>query len=103
MSDLISRQAAIEAMELLIKDLRKDAVDIMNFGHNYNHGVADAIATLKHLPSAERRGRWIYKSELYSYCGRPFYPKICSVCNGVFEYTTNYCPNCGAKMDEVDE
>ena len=50
--DLISRQAAIDATELLIKDLRKDTVDVMNFGHNYNHGVADAIATLKHLPFA---------------------------------------------------
>ena len=60
MSDLISRQSAIDATELLIKDLRKDTVDVMNFGHNYNHGVADAIATIKHLPSAER---WIPVTE----------------------------------------
>lgn len=24
---------------------------------------------------------------------------ICSVCNESFEYMTNYCPNCGAKME----
>lgn len=96
--DTISRQAAIDAMELLIKDLRKDAVDIMNFGHNYNHGVADAIATLKHLPSAERRGRWIYdewKGWCCSECGNqaPFW------CLASTQNLTDYCPNCGAKME----
>lgn len=26
---------------------------------------------------------------------------ICSVCDDLNEFQTNYCPNCGAKMDEV--
>lgn len=87
MNDLISRQAAIEAMGCV-----SDSIC-----------AQQAIDALADLPSAERRGRWLYKSELYSYCGHPFYPKICSVCNGVFEYTTNYCPNCGARMGAVEE
>lgn len=92
-NDLISRQAAIGALdgELTITG-RENAETI----RDYINGVDKK---LRELPSAERRGRWLYKSELYSYCGHPFYPKICSVCNGVFEYTTNYCPNCGARME----
>ena len=26
----------------------------------------------------------------------------CSVCNEYSDYSTDYCPNCGAKMDEVE-
>jgi len=93
MDDLISRQAAIYTALRAISDLQgKDSLR-----DEY------IVSEMEEISSAERRGRWIYKSELYSYCGHPFYPKICSVCNGVFEYTTNYCPNCGAKMDEVTE
>lgn len=95
--DLISRQAAIDATELLIKDLRKDTVDVMNFGHNYNHGVADAIATLKHLPSTERHGRWIYK-DIWSVFE-------CSCCGRTMVRNSYlYCPWCGAKMQgDADE
>ncbi len=27
---------------------------------------------------------------------------ICSVCEGYSDFATNYCPYCGAKMDEVE-
>lgn len=37
-----------------------------------------------------RHGRW----ELYD---------ICSVCGAQADGQTNYCPNCGARMDEVTE
>ena len=49
--DLISRQAAIEKAEMLFKTLSKETVDMMGIG--FNHAVADAIAILKNLPSAE--------------------------------------------------
>ena len=65
--------------------------------------VEEIFAAIQAAPAEDvepvRRGRWIHKSEVYSYCGHLFYPKICSVCNSVFEYTTNYCPNCGARME----
>ena len=28
---------------------------------------------------------------------------ICSVCDDLNEFQTNYCPNCGARMDEVED
>lgn len=102
MDDLISRQAAIDATALLIKDLRKDTVDIMNFGHNYNHGVADAIATLKHLPSAERRGRWVKGDEMADYPRVPYKPweTYCSCCGEIKEQSNDgFCGNCGARME----
>lgn len=45
-----------------------------------------------------KRGHWIQVDKNFSY------PVKCSICGeedwyGVF----NYCPNCGAKMDEVTE
>ena len=27
---------------------------------------------------------------------------VCCLCEGFSEYATNYCPHCGAKMDEVE-
>lgn len=49
-----------------------------------------------------RHGRW----ETFS----PFSKPRCSICGELcigahaFDYTlTNYCPNCGAKMDEVEK
>lgn len=78
----------------------QDAFNSRDYGMFWTDGIEKAI---DEQPAADvqevRRGRWLYKSELYSYCGHPFYPKICSVCNGVFEYTTNYCPSCGARME----
>ncbi len=47
MNDLISRQAAIDQIECLMDDKTKV---------HYNHGCADATATLKNLPPAQQ---WI--------------------------------------------
>lgn len=57
----------------------------------------------EHLPSAQRTGRWIY------YPLASGYPKstavhlfsVCSEC-GCEHPIANYCPNCGAKMEEED-
>ena len=37
----------------------------------------------------EQKGRWIYAK--------------CSLCNTVHDVRSNYCPTCGAKMDEVED
>lgn len=83
MDDLISRQAAIDAID---RAVTKEA----------------ARWSLQELPSAERHGRWIKK-----YRGN----YLCSVCGAWYrttdnygniidgEMTANYCESCGAKMD----
>lgn len=61
--------------------------------------AADAIEALQaQLP---KRGEWVYKPKdaiemMYTL------PK-CSVCGNESSDANNYCPNCGAKMREVQE
>jgi uncharacterized OB-fold protein len=45
----------------------------------------------------KRHGRWIKTQE-----GRWIYP-ICSECGYKENVVTNYCGNCGAKMDKEDK
>ena len=86
MSDLIERQAAID----LIND-----IDLINF-------TAKGIirGRLRKLPSAQperKRGKWIHKPNVYGVA-------YCSECD--FELhinNTNFCPNCGAKMEVEHE
>ena len=60
-----------------------DAIDaIIN-----NAPIVDAV---KHGHwEGEQRGRWIYAK--------------CGLCGTVHDVRTNYCPHCGAKMDEMSD
>ena len=83
MSDLISRQAAIDAIE---------KVD------NYGDGIAFEVLShaqrdISLLPSAERRGRWIYNA---NFAEPPF---KCSACGKSQGRLSTYCPDCGAEME----
>ena len=86
MSDLISRQAAI---------------DIVRFECGEWEGLAKTIIKrFEQLPSAQperKRGKWIDD-------GDPFMWE-CGCCGyRVKRYNnTRYCPNCGADMREVSE
>lgn len=86
MDDLISRQAAIKALDN-IGSLDTDA------DREYARQVFEA------LPAAElRKGKWM--KEQYSANG---YTHIdgyrCSKCTLMYPWPTNYCPNCGARME----
>ena len=58
----------------------------------YLRGYNDAIADYK-----IKQGRWIENppTEAWKY--------HCSICGRTEDYKENYCPNCGAKMDEREE
>ena len=106
MSDLISRQAAIDALRyaqhrFTVADEAggmgtvKWSEDVIYFA------VAEKV--LADLPSAQpKRGRW---EERFVKEGSPFFWRrfYCSACG---DWTTHgeskFCPNCGAKM-EADE
>ena len=54
-----------------------------------------------------KHGRWIKREYCSNYSGYDYGMK-CSVCGKplyrqLSEKMPNYCPNCGAKMDEVEE
>ena len=57
------------------------------------------------LPTADvqevRHGRW-EKWDAYAPSGN-YTMFQCSVCASLYYNPTHYCPNCGAKMDEVTE
>ena len=74
--DLISRQDAIDAWDKLSK-----------------RGRTEFDQVLMTLPSAEpKTGRWTWDDKGYFYCGR------CGKKPDDQTRTTDYCPNCGAKM-----
>ena len=87
MSDLISRQAAIEAIN-------------SHFGFNieeeYGSAVQEIINGLPSVTPTRPTARWerlVDDFKKCSRCGRPvkFYRKY------------KHCPECGAKMEEVEE
>ena len=111
MSDLISRQAAIDMFQNLAYD-------------DWNQGVSTSWADayrecaemIRELPSAqpERKvGRWKYETMKHIITGEMRTVRICSECDGgwfrydmsdgVEDAEPNYCPNCGARMREDGE
>lgn len=92
MSDLISKQVAIDA----IKE---------KMFRNLAGGFYGTMQVLDELPSAERpMGKWING---YSTSG--IYYKRCDQCFAVidetffaYDFDVNFCPNCGAYMGGKD-
>ena len=106
-SDCISRQAALEAMETWDKfgcdpDGKLVRYDDDKHYIPYVH-YEDMVHAIKHLPSAQRTGRWIDK--MLDHFRK--YEVVCSECGARYignydsydePYEFNYCPNCGADM-----
>lgn len=84
MSRLIDAFALCEYANNL-KDKQVDANDIMRFPR------VDAEPV--------RHGHWI--SRYHDENGCNYYTHICSRCSIEMLMRSRYCPNCGAKMDEV--
>ena len=95
MDDLISRQAALDALNGgFTVTGRENAEVIMDF-------LNGVCKKLRDLPSAERRGRWIYKE---AYKDAHFGYFVCSLCGEAYwKPSANYCPNCGARMEGEEE
>lgn len=86
MSDLISRQAAIDAVG-----------DV----HPLDYNGQAILHRIQQLPSAEKHGKW--ETEVRTIRGHkiPFF--ACSVCGKNADGEYRYCPNCGAKMERSNE
>ena len=91
MQDLISRQDAIDAI--------RGEIEINGYSH--------VVDVLEQLPSAQptaepvRHGKWI-KADSQQYFRKHYPCFTCSECGYKKDSQKkwNYCPNCGARMDE---
>lgn len=93
MDDLISRQAAIDALEEPC-EVPETWTDEYAVGERMQW--EKDVKALNSLPSAERHGRWIYLGGLDAF--------ECSVCGRqMVRNIFDYCPWCGAKMDGKEE
>jgi len=97
MDDLISRQAAIKWVKTECNPYGKPTLDL--------ESGEKVIEHLKQMPAIDpvERGRWISvpnkKDRICSVCGCDEPYKFADEDTDVF----NYCPHCGAKMDEVEK
>lgn len=103
MDDLISRQAAIDAIESHIRTA-EEPYQLSQTENVLNHAFEIAASCVYNLPSVQperKKGKWIVDGVRFkgghdwmhcSECGR-------ETLNTPME-RTNYCPNCGAKMEE---
>ena len=100
MDDLISRQAAIDAMETWDKFGCDPDGKLVRYDDDKHYipwvHYEDMVHAIKHLPSAQPeriRGRWIEKPHVHGVA-------YCSLCDyELHTNDTNFCPNCGAKME----
>ena len=86
MHEYIPREAAIDA----VLDVYYDTPDIDLSGEKFEAAIFNIQAA---DVEPVRRGRWLVDSRT----GMSFCPECLDY---AVEADTNYCPNCGAKMDE---
>lgn len=73
-------------------------------------GTTERMHLLNHIENIENRkkGKWKFKIKKNAITGAwspssTFYPEVrCSICKKKAFRITNYCPNCGAKMESEE-
>lgn len=107
MAEYINRDAYIR----YLSSRKAEFVD--DFGQGWCAGIDTAISACEKFPAADvepvRHGRWISWEDAGNFIPSPDRHE-CSVCHDAAQVLVNgiellspYCPNCGAKMDEVSE
>ncbi len=92
MDDLISRQAALDALGDMPMSWADTDAEIQAQEDWKQHREA-----LLKLPTAEKKGKWIWKIGMVM-CDQCLRAIRRIDCDGLL----NYCPNCGAKMEASD-
>ena len=101
MTDYIKRDALLEARELAICAYENAGVFNADAIRNHLKPLLDAVVDTPAADVAEVvHGRWIWNEE-GEIDWEQFYR--CSNCGDKEYWESNYCPNCGAKMDLEEE
>ena len=94
----------IDREELMKFPIRRNHYDKEHGNKHFIYGIETVLEYAKNLPAADvtqvRHGHWIYHPD-------DLFPndstQECSYCHAeesLTLYNENYCPNCGARMDE---
>lgn len=91
MDDLISRQAAIDTIEREKSLVERPITETRWF----DLGLSKAQDVLSELPSAEKKAKILNANPVGE----------CSACGWLIDYRDgfNYCPGCGARLEEEHE
>ena len=97
--DTISRKAAIDAIVNTPSEVQNKNIPLVNQYDGATFRQIEILGILEALPSVERLGQW----EDIEHAPNGLMYVTCSVCGKrqTVEFTS-YCPNCGAKMDKVE-
>lgn len=99
---LIDADALYETIEKGIHENPHDDPKVRAcHAHEHRHFLVEIARQPTVDAELVKHGRWIERTEPISWCEDDvdvFYE--CSLCNCVEPGKSNYCPNCGAKMDE---
>lgn len=109
MLDLISRK---DAISILQKEINKFIPPLnntdwwMRYGIHLSKTIIEDLPAIDSVPSAQKTGKWIEKNIVLT-TDPPQHVWYCSECGIVKswytdEVLTNYCPNCGARMEGKD-
>ena len=105
MSDLISRQAAIDELMVRDKELRNINWYDKPYAEGECRGIDEALAIVSNLPSAQsqrKKGKWIDNETSYADGVRQ--TCTCSICGQrSVRPLGRFCRWCGADMREEDE
>lgn len=104
MTDTISRQAAIDAIEMVDWYHQNQSKDMVSGANSDEHQAwykaEDVYEAIEAVPTANRSGHWIDDGDC----------SICSKCHETYGltllgqlYAPNFCPNCGADMRGGDD
>lgn len=98
MSDYINREDAIQANIAQVEFCKSEGLDFSGKLH-----IDSVINNLKHIPAADvverKHGEWIAVDPAYDYYK-------CSECRKGTTFDMkpyNFCPNCGAEMENANE
>ena len=105
MPEYIEREAAIKFVKEQMEEVNnKTAINGSYVTKTYDMAIRHATKLLRYVPTAYPkadvvevvRGRWIKRQ----FADEPTaFGYSCSECHSTYEVDTNYCPNCGARMD----